>query len=111
MERLIAVGTKDGEIINDDHFGQSKIFSIFRLDGNNFVKIEERNNPYYDKHVHAKVEDILEIINDCKIWIGKSMGKGSMKKLKELNYITFLTSKDAALEAIEEFLELYDQLQ
>ena len=106
MEKLIAIGTKDGELVNDDHFGQSKTFSIFKFEENGFVKIEERENPHYGKHIHAKVEDILEIIGDCKIWIGKSMGKGSMRKLKELNYVTFLTTKDTTSEAIEEFLKI-----
>lgn len=105
MEKLIAVGTKDGNLVNDDHFGQSRTFSIFKFDVDHFEKIEDRDNPYYGKHVHAKVEDILEIVGDCKIWIGKSMGKGSMKRLKELNYITFITTKDTVNEAIEEFLK------
>jgi len=45
LRKLVAVGTKDGVYLNDDHFGQSKIFVIFEVYGDRFAKVEERENP------------------------------------------------------------------
>jgi len=78
LKKLVAIGMKDKNLINDDH--------------------------YYGKHQHAKVEEILQILGDCKVWIGKSMGKGSIKKLKELNYETVLTDKNSPDGAIRAYL-------
>ncbi len=106
MKELIAVGTKDGTIVNEDHFGQSKIFVIFRKNESGFKEVEKRPNPYFGKHQHAKAEEILKVLGDCNVWIAKSMGKKSIETLKALNYETFLTVKDTAEDAIKDYLEI-----
>lgn len=105
LRKLVAVGTKDGVYLNDDHFGQSKIFVIFEVYGDRFAKVEERENPYFGRHQHAKVSEVLTVLGDCKVWVGSTMGAGSMKKLKEMNYDPFLVEKGSAEEAVKAYLE------
>ncbi|OAA29361.1 dinitrogenase iron-molybdenum cofactor biosynthesis protein [Kosmotoga arenicorallina S304] len=105
MKKLVAVGTKDGAYLNGDHFGQSKTFVIFEVDGDRFTKVEERENPYFGRHQHAKVSEVLTVLGDCKVWIGSSMGAGSMKKLKEMNYEPFLVEEGSVKEAVKAYLE------
>ncbi len=105
----IAIGMSDKEIVNDDHFGQSKFFNIYEYENGNFEKIEERQNPKYGVHQHAKVSDMLEFLDDCKVWSGGSMGKGSYNKLKEMGYIPIIVKSlkiDEALKEIKRVLEV-----
>lgn len=104
MKKLIVFGTKDGVKINDDHFGQSAIYVVCEVENGKVVKRSEIENPYHGNHMHAKVEEILEILGDYKVWIGKTMGNGSMKKLAKLGYEAFLTTKGTVEEALKEYL-------
>jgi len=90
---LVAIGTLDGKKINPDHFGQSRVFVIFNYNNKTFEKIDERKNPY---------AEILELLRDCKVWIGKIMGKGSMKKLQELGYKPILINAKTVEETLKE---------
>ncbi|MCD6104426.1 MAG: dinitrogenase iron-molybdenum cofactor biosynthesis protein [Thermosipho sp. (in: Bacteria)] len=99
---LVAIGTLDGKKINPDHFGQSRVFVIFNYNNKTFEKIDERKNPYAENHLHAKVDEILELLRDCKVWIGKIMGKGSMKKLQKLGYKPILINAKTVEETLKE---------
>jgi len=101
----VAFATVDGERINDDHFGQSPMFVVLKLDGSKVIEKEVRKNPYADSHIHARVDEILEVVGDCKVWVGKSMGKGSMKKLVELGYHPILTEAETLNEALSDVLK------
>ena len=100
----IAFGTIDGDRINDDHFGQSPIFVVLELNGSEIVGREIRKNPYGGSHIHAKVDEILEVLGDCKVWVGRSMGKGSMKKLVDMGYEPVLTKAETVNEAFSDVL-------
>ncbi len=102
---LITVGMIDEDIINDDHFGQSKFFWILKYENGEIIKIEKSENPKYKTHQHAKVKDMLEFLDDCKVWVGRSMGKGSMNKLKELGYTPLIVKNEKLDQAIEEIKE------
>jgi predicted Fe-Mo cluster-binding NifX family protein len=98
----IAFGTIDGKQINDDHFGHSNIYVVYDYDGENFTKAEEIKNPYAETHMHAKVEEILEFLGHCKVWVGNSMGKGSMIKLDKLGYKPLIVEGKTVDDALEE---------
>jgi predicted Fe-Mo cluster-binding NifX family protein len=98
----IAIGMSEKETINDDHFGQSKFFNIYEYKNGEFIKIEERENPKYGTHQHAKVSDMLEFLDDCKVWVGGAMGKGSYNKLKEMGYVPVIVESLKLNEALEE---------
>ncbi|EKF49760.1 hypothetical protein H17ap60334_03395 [Thermosipho africanus H17ap60334] len=105
----VAFGTIDGKKINDEHFGHSNIYVVYEFDGENFKKIEEIKNPYAETHMHAKVDEILEFLGHCKVWIGNSMGKGSMVKLEKLGYKPILVKSRTVDEALEEVKALLSE--
>ncbi|ANQ54150.1 dinitrogenase iron-molybdenum cofactor biosynthesis protein [Thermosipho affectus] len=98
---LVAIGTADGKTMNPEHFGHSNTYLIYEFDGTNFIKKEERKNPYAETHLHAKVDEILEFLGDCKVWVGISMGKSSKKRLKELGYIPITVDTPEVSKALE----------
>lgn len=105
MGKLIAIGTNDGFKLNEDHFGQSRYYDIYELDESKCaVKLEARPNPYYENHKHAEVDEILQVIGDCPIWIGAAMGQGSLKKLAEMNYEPVVLKPMTIDEALKAYL-------
>jgi len=57
----IAIGMRDKERVNEDHFGQSKFYNIYEYDGSKVGLKEQRKNPHFGVDKHAKVEDIKEV--------------------------------------------------
>ena len=98
----VAIGMAEENEVNFNHFGQSKFFEIYEYDNYTFTKIENRENPKYGAHQHAKVSDMLEILSDCKVWSAGDMGKGSFKKLKELGYFPILLKSRKPQDALKE---------
>ncbi|ABR29890.1 NifB/NifX family molybdenum-iron cluster-binding protein [Thermosipho melanesiensis] len=98
----IAFGTNDGIFMNEEHFGHSKLYVIYDYKDGEFKKVEEIKNPYAETHMHAKVEEIKEFLGHCDVWVGKSMGKASMMKLKDWGYRTLLVEADTVEEALKE---------
>jgi len=106
MGKLIAIGTNDGFKLNDDHFGQSRYYDIYELDeGKCVVKLEARPNPYFENHKHAELDEILQVIGDCPVWIGAAMGQGSLKKLAEMDYEPVILEPMTIEEALKAYLE------
>lgn len=105
--KRIAVGTDDKVNLCDKHFGMSKYFAIYDInDNDNYIRIEERENPYFgDKHKHAETEEIMNVLSDCQVLIGKSMGKESQKKIKEEWGKTSITARN--VNTVGEAIELY----
>lgn len=105
--KRIAVGTDDKVNLCDKHFGMSRYFIIYNVDENdNYIRIEERENPYFgDKHKHAETEEIMNVLSDCQVLIGKSMGKESQKKIKEEWGKIPITAKN--LDTVEEAVRQY----
>ncbi|PVD17199.1 dinitrogenase iron-molybdenum cofactor biosynthesis protein [Mesotoga sp. Brook.08.105.5.1] len=106
MGKLIAIGTNDGFKLNDDHFGQSRYYDIYELDeGKCAVKLGARPNPYFENHKHAELDEILQVIGDCPVWIGAAMGQGSLKKLAEMDYEPVILEPMTIEEALKAYLE------
>ncbi|AEM79229.1 NifB/NifX family molybdenum-iron cluster-binding protein [Thermoanaerobacter wiegelii] len=105
----VAIGTNDKVHLSDKHFGMSKYFIIFEVDENNsYKKVEERENPYGgDKHKHAETDEIMEVLKDCQVFIGKAMGKESQRRIKEEWNKTPIVVKD--VDTVEEAIKFYSQ--
>jgi len=103
----IAIGTNDKVNLSNKHFGMSKYFIIYDVDDNdNYIKIEERENPYSeDNHKHADTDEIMGVLSDCQVFIGKAMGKESQKRIKEEWNKIPIAAKD--LNTVEEAIELF----
>jgi len=105
MGKLIAIGTNDGFKLNDDHFGQSRYYDVYELDEDKCaVKLEARPNPYFENHRHAELDEILQVIGDCPVWIGSAMGERSLKRLAEMNYEPVILEPMTIDEALKEYL-------
>jgi len=106
MGKLIAIGTNDGFKLNDDHFGQSRYYDIHELDESDFVvKVEARQNPYFGNHKHAELNEIMQVIGDCAVWIGTSMGERSLKRLAEMDYEPVILKPMTIDEALKTYLK------
>ncbi|WP_338084321.1 NifB/NifX family molybdenum-iron cluster-binding protein [Caldanaerobacter subterraneus] len=103
----VAIGSNDKVHVSDKHFGMSKFFIIFEVDeDNNFKKVEERENPYGEgKHKHAETEEIIEVLKDCDVFIGRSMGRESQRRIKEEWNKTPVVLKE--VDTVEEAIKLY----
>ncbi|BBE31186.1 hypothetical protein OSSY52_13270 [Tepiditoga spiralis] len=102
----IVIGLNENGFINKGHFGHSNEYIIFEYENGNFTEIERRINPLVKEHKHAKVEEILEIVGDCEVWVAKNMGKMSMLKLKEKNYKPILVDTDIIEKALNKIKEM-----
>lgn len=104
----IAVGTDDKRTIRKGHFGESRYYQVIELLNGEIVSREYRLNPYNeetaDRHGHGQAEKVLEILGDCSLFMGKSMGKKSMVKLAERQIDCIITELDQIDEAVSEYL-------
>ena len=101
----IAVGTDDGLKISKSHFGMSKIFVIFKVINGEIIDLRQLENPVVAKHKHAEADDIVKILGDADIFIGRSMGRASVPRLIENSIIPYLTKLDSAREAVEKLID------
>ena len=89
----LAIGTDDKNSIREGHFGESQFYLIYEIRNGEIFSQELRENPFsIDKnHLHSQAKNIIDLLNDCQIFIGKSMGKKSLYTLKVycLTYRTF----------------------
>lgn len=89
----IAVATIDGVSVSQ-HFGQSKGFLVFDIDGETIRSREFRANQHtphaqglcnhdgehhHGNHSHG---DILELLGDCKVVLSGGMGAGAAQSLR-----------------------------
>jgi predicted Fe-Mo cluster-binding NifX family protein len=109
MSNYIAVGVNKLDKVWYGHFGVSPYFQVYNGNGE---MIEKRINPHgvgqEGKHTHGDEQPLLikEILQDCKIFVGKKMGKGSKLKLeKKLGIETILTENIEPQEVVKEFLD------
>ncbi|MGM0642085.1 MAG: NifB/NifX family molybdenum-iron cluster-binding protein [Thermotogota bacterium] len=98
----ITIGMKDDKSINEDHFGQSKFYNIFKYDYDKLTFLEKRDNPYFGVDKHAKVEDIKEVVGDCKIWVAKTMGKQSRLNLIETGFKPIIVKSNDIDDVLKE---------
>ena len=101
----IAVGTDDKITIRRAHFGESKYYLIYEIVNGKIHSKEFRENPHVctGEHAHGQAKKIIDLLQDCQLIIGRSMGAKSLKQLAEKNIEIFITK----LENIEEAINLY----
>ena len=104
----IAIGTIDGAKLQIGHFGMSPFFMIYEIDENKNVKfLEKMKNPYSDpkKHKHADTKDIMGLLPEIDVFIGKRMGAQSKINIKERFDKTAITYEE--LENVEDALNKF----
>lgn len=112
--KRIMIGTVDGRRLNPSHFGMSPVYVIYELGGDGTAReVGRRPNPWADPevHKHARTEDIVALLRDGDVFIGKSMGKKSRRRIiqewgKEALLCPDLSTAEEALQAyIDERLQ------
>ncbi|MFZ5515605.1 MAG: NifB/NifX family molybdenum-iron cluster-binding protein [Candidatus Zhuqueibacterota bacterium] len=106
----LAIGTDDGMTIRQGHFGESKYYSICEILNGIFFTQELRQNPFRDeKHaVHGQTENIMDLLNDCQIFIAKSYGMKSLKKIVQNKIDAIITDLDDIERTVQFYLHSED---
>ena len=101
----IAVGTDDKKIIRRAHFGESKCYQIYEILNGKIQSKEFRENPRVctGDQLHRQAKKIMDLLPDCQLIIGRSMGAKSLKHIAGKNVEIIITK----LENIEETINLY----
>ncbi len=100
----IVVGTDDGKKLSREHFGMSKVFVIYTVLNGEIKHVEKMENPIVAEHKHAEADDILKLLGDADIFIGRSMGRKSVEQLIENGITPYLTTLDDADEAVSRLI-------
>lgn len=107
----LAIGTDDKLTIRQGHFGESQYYSIYEILNGQIFSQELRENPFaIDKnHVHGQAKNILDLLNDCQIFMGKSMGKKSLTTIVQKNIDAVVTEIDEVEKAVDFYLTSKDE--
>lgn len=105
-----AVGSDDKKTIRKGHFGESKYYIVFEILNGEIKSKELRENPRNPEiNHHGKAHDIIELLRDCGIFMGRSMGKKSMTKIAEKNIDCIITKTEEIDQAVTKFLDGEDE--
>ncbi len=111
---LFAVSSKSGVLV-DQHFGHATDFYIYEYKGSNIKFKERRSVSKYCDGVEScdgmgggtkesKIDNILEVVKDCKAVVAMRIGEAPKQKLKDKAIETFTTYdriEDAVRQAAE----------
>jgi len=87
----IAIATDDGNTVRFGHFGDAEQYLIYEIDAaGNTLLITKRGNPYIDDPTSPhqqhnqpeKAGKILELLHDCRVFVGHSMGNKNRQILQ-----------------------------
>ncbi|NOZ63154.1 MAG: hypothetical protein GXO74_15995 [Calditrichaeota bacterium] len=108
----IAVATDDKIFIRKGHFGEGKYYLIYEILNGKIFSEELRPNPdvLEEKHQHGNAERVMELLNDCQIFMAQSMGKKSIKKLAENSFEVIISTIEEAEKAVSSYLDGQDDL-
>ncbi len=101
----IAIGTDDKKTIRRAHFGESKYYLVYEILNGEIISKEFRENPHVctGEHAHGQAKKIMDLLPDCHLIIGRSMGKKSMDQIAKKNIDVIVTK----LKNIEKTIQLY----
>lgn len=98
MSYKVAVASSDGKFINR-HFGHSKEFLIFNVDGENFQFLEHRENAppcTGQEHHDDRLARSVDLLSDCRVVLASQIGPGAAK---------FLLSRGIQPYVLPDFIE------
>ena len=106
----IAIATDDQKTIRRGHFGDSRYYFIYEILNGEIYAEELRENPYVitKQHKHGQAKDIMDLLHDCQLFMGKSMGAKSLTKITEKNIDAIITTMDDIKEAVKAYLKSKD---
>jgi len=107
----IAVGTDDKKTIRRKHFGESQYYLVYEILSGEIFSEELRENPHAlgKQHQHGQAINIMDLLHDCQLFMGKSMGAKSLTKIAEKNIEAIITTMDDIKEAVVAYLNSNDE--
>ena len=107
----IAIATDDKKTIHPGHFGDSRHYFIYEILNGEIYAEELRENPYVigKQHQHGQAKDIMDLLHDCQLFMGKSVGARSLTKITERNIDVIITTMDDIKEAVNAYLNSKDE--
>ena len=118
MKFVVACGTSDGELLTDDHFGESKRFYIFRLDNfhselvtklDNTSKEEDEDPTHGDPQKAKQVSDIL-LDHSVNVVLAHKMGPNVVRISKNFVPVVFRGTRiDTGLQVLADNLHLVER--
>ena len=101
----IAVASDDKTTVRKGHFGKARFYLVFEVDGNRIVAEELRENPIgADEETHGRASQVLKMLPDCDVLIGRSMGRHSVPKLLENGKTPLLCLLEDAQACVDAYL-------
>jgi predicted Fe-Mo cluster-binding NifX family protein len=103
MKNLIAVAVDKNGNVWKGHFGMSPFYLLFDDKGK---QIEKKKNPLAEENKHHDDPKlVVNLLNDCNVFIAKRMGDKSKKNLVEkLNVTPVITENENPLDALNDYL-------
>ena len=105
----------DDQVTISGHFGRTKGFLIYDVDGNkvdNKVYVENNFTGHAQGHHHDHMHDhqhshggILQVLKDCKVIISRGMGRRLLIDFEANNKEVFVTDTSNADEAVNQYLK------
>jgi predicted Fe-Mo cluster-binding NifX family protein len=99
----LALGTDDKCTLRRELFGDSVYFCIVNIENNVASTVEFRENIHADPHIPDKPPRILNFLNDCDVFISRSLRKGSFKLFAENGKHAIVTSHELIETAVRAF--------
>ena len=106
MKFLIALGTDDGENLNNDHVGMAKYFYIYEFSNGKEQLVEQRENVSFkgDESIHGdpeKAKATSSVLEGVDVLVGKKFGPNLPRLVRKFVCVLVRTNTiTSAIEAI-----------
>ncbi len=105
----IAIGTDDKKAIRKGHFGESRYYLVIEILNAQIVGRELRENPYLEsgksKKSHGQPIEIISLLDDCSLFMARSMGKKSLTEISSRKIDCIFTNIDDLDRAVSLYLD------
>ena len=107
----LALGSDNQKTIRHGHFGESKYYLVYEILNGEIYSKNWRINPFAagKEHQQGQVKNIIELLHDCQIFMGHSMGKKSLPQIVTQNIDAIITSIEDIDEAVISYLDGKDE--
>ncbi|NKQ35741.1 MAG: dinitrogenase iron-molybdenum cofactor biosynthesis protein [Chloroflexi bacterium] len=113
----IAVVTDDGAVVSA-HFGQAAYLAVFTVEDGQVTEREMRDKPHHgadhdhhhdhnggQHHGGGLFQQILPVLQDCQVLIGRGMGQPAFAKLQQAGIEPILTDIRDVDTAVQAYLD------
>ena len=105
----IAVGTDDRKTVSKGHFDESRYFVVIELLNAEVMGREIRDNPVVEgqktKARHGQIDAIIHLLEDCNLFMGRSIGKDSVDKISFCGVDCISTTIEGIDDAVCSYLD------